>query len=260
MDSYTLVIAVDRRHLQQLAVTWPTWVRHKPEFDRVPLLVIYDHQQVAPHEIAEIVKRDAVYIPWPPARTEYPQGSSKWDDHQRYKMLASFIHIPGRCVETKYWLKLDVDTVATGHPHWIDDSWFDDRPAIVAQAWHYTKPADQMLRLDQWVTEHADKLPAWAGRPPLNLVPKEGSSLVKHKRIISWCGFFETGFTLLCSIAAEQTCGYGHLPVPSQDGFMFYCATRLGLPVRRIDAKSLGFEHWTTFENISKATHRALHV
>lgn len=261
MSDYTLVIAVDRRHLAQLAVTWPTWVRHKPDLARVPMVVIYDHEQVGPGVIHRVLHRDMSCIPWPPPGVTYPDTGGKWGDGQRYKMLAGFVYCAARAVDTKYWLKLDVDTVATGHPDWIDPVWFADNPAIAAQGWGYTKPPDQMLLLDKWVADNAAKLPALANiTPPLNLAPNPGSSIVKHKRIISWAGFFDTDFTNMCAVAAEQTCGHGYLPVQSQDGFMWYCAARLGLPIMRVDMKSRGWEHWTTFENIQRAAARAMGV
>jgi hypothetical protein len=183
----------------------------------------------------------------------------KWSNPQRYMMLSGFVHVPALCqIETPYWLKLDLDAVATGHDDWVDPSWFKDNPAIVSQPWGYTKPADQMLKLDQWVDRYAEHLPILANQPPLNLVPKEGSSLVKHPRIISWCGFFSTGFTSLCSAMASTTCGRGRLPVPSQDGFMFYAAKRAGLPIHIAQMKSRGFEHHNGNAAVKAAVERSL--
>ena len=41
------------------------------------------------------------------------------------------------------------------------------------------------------------------------------------------------------------------MPVPSQDGFMFYIAKRLGLPILRTKMKGVrGWEFWSTEANI----------
>ena len=263
--NYTLVLGVDRKHLEQLALVWPTWCRHKPSMCCQPIVVFYDREQVHPHEITQILdvgtrNNSVKTVPWPYEGVTYPEGTDKWTNQQRYRMLSGFVHVPPYHVDTKYWLKVDVDTVATGDDDWVDPSWFDDEPAIVSHPWGYTKPAAQMMDLDQWVAKNADKLPELFVRPPLNLLPKPNSSLVRHKRIISWTAFFHTGFTRSCSDAARVVCGPGLMPVPSQDGFLFFCAKRLGLTIRRQNMKSLGWEHWSTMKNIKQAVKESLNA
>jgi len=161
-------------------------------------------------------------------------------------------------VWTDYWLKLDTDIVATGNDDWINPDWFVDDPAIVSAAWSYTKPPDQMVKLDRWAELHRDVLGIVAEKPPLNLVPKPGEVRLRHKRIISWCAFFQATLTALCAGLAKATCGPGQLPVPSQDGYMFYVAKRLGLPIMRTNMKALGWEQWHTEHNIREAVERAM--
>ncbi len=260
---YTLVLGVDRKHLGQLSLVWPTWCLHKPSMCRQPIVVFYDYEQVNPFEITQILdvgprNSSVTCVPWPPEGVVYPEGTDKWTNQQRYRMLSGFVHIPPAYVKTPYWLKVDVDTVAVGNDDWIDPEWFEGEPAIISHPWGYTKPGDQFQVLDKWVADNSLKLPRFTCSPPLNLIPKPGSSLVRHKRIISWTAFFHTEFTRSCSDAAQTTCGPGLTPVPSQDGFLFFCAKRLGLAVRRQNMKSLGWEHWSTMKNIRQAVEMSL--
>lgn len=263
IPGYTLVVVVDHRHLSQLAMTWKTWQRHKPSMMDHPILIVYDRQQVLLARIVDLLELTSLgagvqCYPWPPTDVEYPIGTDKWTDAQRYRMLSGFVHATAKMVKTPYWIKLDTDVVATGQDNWVDPNWFTGNPTIVAQPWGFTKPANQMVDLDNWVTTHSDLLVELRGRPPLNLNPKPGWSMVRHPRIISWCGFFNTKFTKKCSEYAELTCGRGLLPVPSQDGFMWYVAARLGLSIVRPQMKDLGFEHWSTDNNVQKASIKAL--
>jgi len=259
---YTLVIGVDGRHLEQLSLVWPTWVKHKPSILTHPLVVFYDRDQLTWKDIQPIVKEhyQITVYDWPPKGAEYKgDPKDKWTNPQRHKMLSGFVHVPPMFVKTKYWLKLDLDTVATGMDDWIDESWFEDEPAIVSHPWGYTKPARQMLDLDEWTGARLDMMPQWLWqKPPLNLVPREGSSMVRHKRIISWCGFFNTEFTEVCSAVAAGCCELGQLPVPSQDGYLWYMAERGNLGIKRVNMKSRGWEHWTTTRNIIKAVERVM--
>jgi hypothetical protein len=264
---YTLVVGVDAKHLRQLAQVWPTWIKHKPSLLDHPMIAFYD-ESVKEEELAEVLKesndrKKLATIGWPWQYVDYDgDGLSKWENPQREKMLSGFVYVSSACVKTPYWLKLDTDVVATGMDDWIDPEWFkwyQGDPAIVAQPWGYTKPADQMLKLDEWVKRSGNDLHELNSFPPLKLVPNPGSEQVCHKRIISWCGFFSTDLSKVCVDYAMRTVGPCRLPVPSQDGFMWYVAERMGLPIIRSQMKSRGWEHWTTFENIEKAVERSLH-
>ena len=261
---YTTVIGVDAGHLEQLRITWPTWADNKPSLLKNPVVCFYDVNGVSPAEIHYAIDPkpvDLILYAWPPPDAIYGSPDApvdKWHNPQRELMLSGFVYVPARAVQTSYWLKLDLDVVANGHDDWIDPSWFNGDPAIVSHRWSYSKPPMQMMDLDAWVEKHKDKLPAWQQTAPLNLIPKPGSNLVKHDRIISWCAFFDTKFTNLCAVAAEQTCGFGKLPVPSQDGFLWYSATRLGLPIRTVNMKRRGFTHCNGNANVRKAAELAL--
>lgn len=262
---YTLVCGVDEKHLRQLAVVWPTWRKHKPSLLEHPMVVFFDRYQVANEQIVEVCDHPNLRtVMWPPDGVSYSGGTHKWldPDPQRKKMLAGFVYVPPFYVHTDYWLKLDTDTIATGCNRWIDQKWFDNDPAIVAQKWGFTKPANQMDTLDNWAycaNTSATIQMQLVENPPLGLIPKtDNASRLSHKRIISWCGFFRTDFTWLCSTMAEESCGRGQLPVPSQDGYMWYCAKRMGEEVNRINVKSLGWVHRSTTKGIEQEVAKAM--
>jgi hypothetical protein len=167
------------------------------------MVVFYDPTSVSIHDIHEVLRRSFVGVKWPSSigvntiaySTRLGEPETKWNNPQRYMMLSGFVHVPGRYVETEYWLKLDTDTIASGQPDWIDENWFnvhvegEPRANIVSHPWGYTKPPNQMLELDKWKEEHE----LFKNKLTLDLRPSTPqSSMVKHKRIISWCSFFHT--------------------------------------------------------------------
>lgn len=253
---YTLVVGVDRRHLLQLSWTWPTWIKHKPSLLKHPILVFHD-TSVDKTEIQAVVKHPWLKTAeWGTGLDYGKEGKDKWSSPQRYKMLAGFVHLPGQLVETEYWLKLDTDVVATGQDDWIDPKWFSSRPAIISHRWTFTKPADQMLRLDKWAKDKQVYFPG----PPLNLIPKPGADRLGHKRIISWCAFFDTDFTRRAGDLASSTCGAGMLPVQSQDGYLWYLAKRRHSGTYAVNMKSRGWQQWSTEPNIVKYAQKALGI
>jgi len=248
---FTIVLGVDGAHINQLQWAWRSWILNKPSLFKHPIIIFFDSMALYPFVSAlesppfpcQITK-----VLWDRA-FEPPKDSSRWYEPQRVKMLSGFVFVPARHVETEYWLKLDLDTVAIGQDDWIDDNWFDAAPGIVAHPWGYTKPADQMQQLDTWA-EYAHVFDELSVVGPLNLIPNVGSTMVRHHRIISWCGFFETQFTQTAAKMAERTIGKDRLPVPSQDGYLWYVAKRLGLIVVRANMKSRGWGHLSTTRGV----------
>jgi len=257
---YTLVCGVDRKHFRQLVWVWSTWKLHKPSLLKCPMIVFYDRAEVNPEEVIRYIDHpNLLVVPWPPTGAEYKGGEGKWNNLQRNKMLSGFVHIPARFVRTNYWLKIDTDTVAKGVDDWIDPSWFEGDPAIVSHPWSFTKPPNQMLELDKWVAANCNAIPGIASWPPLDLKPKNPEATrLGHKRIISWCGFFKTSFSFMCSAMARNTMGEGVLPVPSQDGYMWYCARRMECEIKRTNMKSRGWEHWSSEVNIRRRVEEIL--
>lgn len=268
IPSYTVVVGVDRKHLEQLSLTWPTWKKHKPSLLSSPIHMFYDCQQLQPKDIHRVVDHPDIRMsPWPPTGVDYPDGDDKWTNGQRHKMLAGYIYVASM-VHTEYWLKIDTDVVATGCDDWINADWFNDNPAIIAPPWGFTKPPDQIQKLDYWsiyvnncVYHPPSKELGGSFRfstGPLKLHPMPGEDRVNHPRICSWCGFFSTDFTRICARLADVSCGYGHIPVASQDGYQWYVAKRMDKPIVRVQMKQHGWEVWSTYANIVKHSEESM--
>ena len=260
---FTLVLGVDAYHLKQLSLTLPTWRKCKPSLFDNPIRIFYDREQVKEDEIRSVVQGNQdllTTIPWPMGGVLFDgDGSDKWSNPQRAKMLSGFVYVPGLFVRTPYWMKLDTDVVATGQDDWIDEKWFEDEPAIVSHPWTFTRPPNQMLDMDRWVEKNKEKLPASVvDKPPLNLVPKEGSDRLGHRRIISWCSFFNTTWTNEVARMTALGDGTYKLPVPSQDGYFWYMATRMGRGIVRPHMKKLGWEHWSTLFNVERRSREVM--
>jgi len=261
---YSLVVGVDAYHLRQLALVWPTWKKHKPSLLAQPMIVFFDRQQTKEASIRAVVDHpDLRIVPWPLRGLEWDrekgEEKNKFRDPHRAMMLSGFVYVPALFLDTPYWLKLDTDVVVTGTDDWIDPTWFSDDPAIVAHRWTFTRPADQMLKMDRWVEENQKRLPLdITSMEPLNLVPQPGWDRVGHKRIISWCGFFDSDWTRRMSLLTRQPDGTFRLPIPSQDGFFWYMATRMKRKVVRANMKKLGFQHWSTWGNVEKHAREAM--
>ena len=252
---FTTVVGVDAIHLEQLQLVWPTWRKHKPDLLKHPMVIFFDPCQVSYADARCATDHPDVRVyPW--SVQDYDGGDDKWTNPQRYKMLAGHVYVPARLVQTEYWLKIDTDTVATGCPEWIDPGWFASEPAIISQPWGYTKPADQIQQLDNWADEFRFAL---FPKPPLDLPVEPGGSLVRHPRIISWIGFFRTApFGIDAAKWASLSCGYGKLPVRSQDGYHWYYATRMGWEIQRHDFKRRGWEHHSRLRTIRESVRRAM--
>ena len=226
-------------------------------------MIFYDVYQVRPSEIAGVLRPYPSVItlvswPWEPTNYTGFESDEKFGNPQRFKMLSGFVHVPPEFVQTEYWLKVDTDTIATGMDDWINPKWFETKPAMAVQKWRYTKPGDQMLRFDQWVENSDGKLPELSMHYPLNLVPNEGSSILRHTRIISWCGFFRTDFCHKASLFASRTCESCTIPQPSQDGYLWYVAERLGEKILTPNMKKRGWKHRSSTRGIKEAIEEAM--
>ena len=270
---YSLVLGIDKKHVDKLRLVAPTWFRHKPDLFTKKWIVFLDHGVDVGDVIGAMPWKHGLEHPvainpmqwprYPAAIADYiaADRGDKWYAAQRHKMLAGFVHTAAAMVQTDYWLKIDLDAVAMRQPDWIEPAWFKDEPAIVAPAWGYTKPPDQMEILDAWVAEHdntVDCMSRFWGTAPLDLHPKPGAGSVRHPRIASWCAFFNTEFTRLCAGMATQTCGPDLMPVPSQDGFMWYVATRLGLPIVTANMKRRGWAVRNSTKSIRDLVQKAM--
>lgn len=254
IPDFTIVLGLDAKHFEQLKVTMPTWRKHKPSLMTRPLLVFVDYSQLSLTDVEDFFSwhPDFTFTVWPTEAVNYGTGTDKWDNPQRHKMLAGFVHVPAMYCTTSAWMKIDTDSVATGNDDWIEHDWFDSNPAIVGHKWSFTKPPDQMLYLDQWAATNA--IPGQS----LNLIPLLGEGRLHHKRIASWCAFFDTEFTQFCSRAAIGSCGQGKLPVASQDGYLFYMAARLGKNVVSANMKACGWQVWNSMSSVKYHAEEAM--
>jgi hypothetical protein len=231
MSQLTLVVAVDRKHLEKLRLTWPTWMHHKPELQKVPTLIIHDDSIDPRCDDVSFLKdhSELRFVLW-----TMPEAES-----QRERMLTSLVKVPAREVQTKWYLNVDSDVVATANDPWIDPLWFeaDDAtqiPAFIASPWGYTKPADTIDKLDEW----GSGVPGLSEYAPLKLPRNLHSGLVRHRRVASWCFYGNTAWTREMAAFAP-----GPLPCPSQDTYLSYCALRRREPFRRIHMSQFGWQH-----------------
>lgn len=240
MEAPTVVTATDAAHLRQLEVTMPTWRRNRPEMGDMPFLVIYDRDEVNEARVRDVFAGtwrrmpNLTCVPWPPVGLEYA--------NQRGKMLAAYVHVPPEYVRTRYWVKVDTDVIAVHHdPRWIPLDFFGSRNVIAAPRWGYTKPANQMALLDEW----GDGVPGLQDRPPLNLLYDPAGNKCPHSRFCSWVFWVDTAW----SAEVAGYCQHGWLPVPSQDGYHFYCCARRGDSWAKYGAKGFG---WTNTPRLAK--------
>lgn len=223
LDDITLVIAIDRRHLQELKFTYPTWHRFKNEILQFKRLIIYDKNELNENDFKFIINDNTKCVPW-----------SMDGVDQREEMLSSFILAVSKHVTTKWYLKLDVDAITTKSCDWIDKSWFADGVVFAAQKWGYSKPSNVLEILDNW-GDTVEQLKCY-NRLDVPYRPDWGS--VHSKRIISWCFFGNTEWTkFVASLCGDK------LPFPSQDTMMYYVAARMKKRFIRLQLKLFGWQH-----------------
>lgn len=223
---FTTCLAVDGLHVKELEESWKSWRIFKPEIMDNPLLIICDGSVMQwENRLSFIDHTDWDLIPWEPEITY---------ESQREKMLTALTLLPGRCVETEWFLKLDTDAVATGRADWIEREWFDLVPTFISNPWGYTKPADAIDRLDDWGDTNA-----LSSYKRLNLPYPERSNKVKHRRIISWLMFVNTEWNNrnVLPLIGEK------LPVPSQDTLLWYIAKRRRQTYLTVKFKEKGWSH-----------------
>lgn len=234
----TLMVGVDEKHLEELKVTWPTWIKYKPEVLKMPMRVVCDGKYPKWHweEKLEFLDRPDVEI------TLWEKEAST----QREKMLTALTYSP-ESIQTPWYLKLDTDAIAVEKIDWINAEWFKDSPAFISSPWGYTKPADWIDKLDAWAATYCPCL--FKKTPKLNL-PGEGKECVGHPRITGWCFLGNTIWTqdILKLVPSKE------LPVPSFDTFLWYCAERKQAPTRKEKFNRLG---WAHISNLRRLRERA---
>ncbi len=251
-DQVTVVVGIDAKTIEQLAVSCETWRRHRPEMWTMPWIVFWDWTQLTRYDIESIRARLAVpnlrLVEWPQVGWS-PKSAY---ESQREFMLSGFVHVPAQYCETAYWMKIDTDAVAhNGKTPLFDREWLDIQPcgrrlAWIASPWSYSKPAEQPGQLDAW----GDGIPELHNGPRLNLTPEPGAKRIGHPRMASWLSFYSREFTIFAADLARRSCGAGRLPVPSQDGYHFYVANRSGWPFKLSKMKRRGWSNVPRLTNL----------
>ncbi len=225
MIDFTTFLAVDKEHLAELQTNWPFWVLHKPEILSQPLFVARD---------SEVSVEDLAFLEHPDMKSQewtYPPPAS-----QREKMLASFVLLAPKVVETPWILKLDTDTLATNSGvGWCGDNLVEGNPVLISNPSPFVDPPDPAFFINKWVTR---KNPSGlVGTPPVTIPLKE------QDRITSWLFFGRTDW---CKTVADII--GDKLPYPSHDIMMWYMAKRLGVSFHREDMSQYGWQHGRTVE------------
>ena len=238
MNKFTLVIAVDSRHIKQLSYSFSTWIKYKKELRDCPILVIHD-SLVHESDIYDIIRRPVEFVKWNPPENLYLD--------QREKMLTSMVLLPPKYVKTPWYVQIDTDAYSLNDKEWIEEEWLSDDTVIVANPWGYTKPANTIELLDNW----GDTVEGIKEFPRLDLPYKPGSALVRHSRIASWIIFCKTDWhkSVLKFLPDEE---YVKLPFPSQDTFLFYCATRTKQKIVRHSFKKNGWGNTVSIRKLKR--------
>lgn len=251
---FTTVLAVDKQHLQELLIAWPTWKAFRPEIVSSPMVVFCDGLQQSrgewERELSPIIG-DRIGLS---AATKLVDWNWFPTLPQRERMLTAFAYAADH-VRTPWFLKLDTDCIAIGPGAWWRDWWFEDDPAFVASPWGYSKPADVLMRLDGWANEIAGEFATkekygvtnlFTGTSALGIPFHPAADRIRHRRIISYVYWGNTAWHReIASLAWArfETGIRGRLPVPSQDTFHWYVAERTKRHYRREQQKNVGWRH-----------------
>jgi hypothetical protein len=232
---FTMLVAVDAPHLEELRIVWPTWVRHAPDVLAIPLLLVFDD-----------VSANAVWHPdlhWlhkahgglvtAPLSSVLPTGYSRNPATitQRERMLTGLVYA-ARHITTPWFLKLDTDTLAVPEGRFWSPDWFSPDTVLAAPRWGYTKPGHWLDTLDRWADVSA----------PGNVKPPRvmGEKIASSPRITSYAMWGRTDFAREClTLLGDEP----RLPVPSQDTFCWFCAALLGRGVTRLRASQHCWRH-----------------
>ena len=233
MIDLTVCIGIDSKTAKHLCVSWETWKKYRPEMWDVPWVVFWsDMHEGEPEGLLKWMEvKDVRFVHWPPPIDGIPTPTY---ESQREKMLTGFVWVPATYVQTDWWMKIDTDAIALRNGEWLMADWFKRSDesllagfnSFIASSWGYTRPKLQMEQLDDW----ADTVLGLQDRPRLNLPYKAESNKVMHpksrKRMASWLSFYHTTWTRRCLDYLMNM--PLKIPVPSQDGFHWYCAERGG--------------------------------
>lgn len=228
LNDITLLLCIDKVHVDELKFAYQTWAKFKPELVELPKLIIYDVDIKDRLSELDFIKNVSFY----------PFKNKHHYPDQRSAMLTSFFEGIAQ-ITTKYYLKIDTDCVAKNYDKaWIDELSDRNKYVFITNPWGYTKGADRIRRLEEW----GDNAQFLRDTPRLDLQTEEGTDTIRHKRIISWFFLGDTEWTNKMSSMCWKG-GHFELPDPSQDTFVWYCADRSKASYKRKRFKKLGFDH-----------------
>jgi len=243
MDKITVVTAVDHEHLNELFYSFKTWMKFFPDFFKnAPYVIMYDASQIDDKDPRFNIfsKLDLTLVPWHDKKNIYKS--------QREKMLTALVAGPVDVVKTKWYTKLDTDTLALESKQWIYPKWFEDDVKIIGSPWGYTKPPNAIELLDDW----GDTIPEISKFPRLELHPKEGSNMVKHSRLVTWVSFCQTEWTKYIASFLKRDDGEYKMPVPSQDTYLIYIAQRMKYKYTKVKFRKYGWGHIARFRKLRR--------
>ena len=244
----TIVVALDAKTYPFFLRSLPVWVTLQTELFRCPWVIMFDRNWLGGYDHVGFVARhmarhfgtpSIMVREWPPE----PMPPDTYAN-QRDKMLTSFVMGAPLDVTTPWWIKIDVDALPHDRKPWFDDAWIADEAehVLVGARWGYTKPPEQMPTLERW----ADGVVGLREHARLGLVATPGENKLKHPRIASWICLVKTAWSRRVIGYAEQRCPLHRMPVPSQDGFHWYCAARERLPIIRTNWKRRGWGNYSS--------------
>lgn len=262
LDQITVVVGVDAKTLPQFEVSHRTWKLHRPEmYSQMPWVVFYDGDNLSiEHGVRRLmddggIPANAEVVAWPqclglPRKPKY--------ENQRDKMLSGHVWVPATAVQTPLAMKIDTDVLALGPSDWIDERWFaadssGRLPAWVAPRWGYSKGVNALGRLHAWT----EIVPELAARPPLDIKFDPTHMRCPHERMCSWVSYYSVRFLNRLASWLWESDYRGTLPVPSQDGTVWYAAERAGEHRVVVSQKAL---RWTNCPKINDLIQKSREV
>jgi hypothetical protein len=249
MNDLTIMLAIDDQHLTELIYSFRTWKHFYPQFfTEHSYCIVYDEEQIKTSDKRFDMFKGLKYemFPWKNFNNLYV--------NQREKMLTSLVAAPAEYIKTKWYLKIDTDTIATRSDKWIEEEWFEDGKSVneqnmfISNPWGYTKPPNAIDIMDDWADNISDVKNHY---PRLDIHPKDGADAVSHDRIISWIMLARTEWTKWIASYAKTKDGFYKLPIPSQDTYVIYFAQRMKFNYNRVRFKKFGWDH-LRFKNLKK--------
>ena len=235
MSDTTVVIGVDNEHVLELEIAYRSWVANRPQMLNEHFMFVCDGNG---GDLVGWTKR-LEFCRQPKSKVVLFDGNAlrRAGANQREVMLTGLVWGSAK-VQTKWYVKIDTDTVADQAGEWIRDEWRDEMFAFHSHKWGFTRPALFISQLDEW----AESVPDLACcDKPLQSLPSDLSQRVSHPRIQSWWLLGSSEFArLVWKLVGE---GEKRMPCPSQDTLLWYVAHRLGMPYKRMNMKKYGWSH-----------------